>query len=891
MIIPYKPFSFRQVAARFILSKLYHHAHQLFDGMPQRTIYLLKHANSDPVNVASIHCLSLKSNSMSHLPVHTSLVTAYARACNIDSSLALFRESTINDVISWNAMISAGVISSRYHVSIMIFKEMMEKNVELDPTTLVVLLSAVSCARLLKHGMVIHGIVTKKNFNSDSYLCNALISMYSKCGDWSSSENVFQTMQYRDTTSWNSIINGSHFGKFYEKSISYFIEMISCGLRPDEVSISSALSSCTSLDCSFNLGESIHGLVYKTCTCHGSVSNALVSFYSQYRDIEAAKRVFWQNDNKNVVSWNSIIKGLVENGRDIEAFQIFQDMQFNNASKPDAVTLIALIPLCGELNLPLEVKSIHGYSIRYEMQSVNSSIGNSLLDAYFSCDHESYAHKLFGNMPNRDLFSWNTMISGYAENCFFHEHAKFLFSELIRAGLRCNLPSFLGILPSISGQEDLPFGKSIHSMVLKYGYDSSISVINALMHMYMSCGKLSVAFYLLKNIIFESDVISWNTIITGCVQKGLAREAIETFQFMHSNLNLSADFITLESILLACAALEALTWGNKIHALLLKRPIQFDVGVRKALVTMYLQVGDLKSANKVYGFGCEEKFCFMDCMILSHVQNTEGTKALELYCGNRDQFSSVNEITIVSLICACSQIADFRRGKEINGYIFRNGLQNNVYIMASLIDLYSKCGMLDLAMKIFEFSEEKSIASWNSIISAYGLHGQGEKSIRLFHKMCDLGIKPTKSTFVALLSACSQTGLVEEGLKYYNLMPQNFGLRHSVEHIVCVVDLLGRAGRVKEAYEFVNELGLCQDHGVWGALLSACYEGNGDVITGRKVAGHLFSMQQENTGYYVTLCNLFASHEMWNYVVEVRRIFRVKGLIKPKAFSVIDNLA
>ncbi|KAJ4779428.1 Pentatricopeptide repeat (PPR) superfamily protein [Rhynchospora pubera] len=785
-------------------------------------------------------------------------------------------------------MISAGVSSSQYHVSISIFKEMMEKNAELDPTTLVVLLSAVSCARLLKHGMVIHGIAIKKSFNLGTHLCNALISMYSKCGELSSSEHVFQIMQYRDTTSWNSIINGSHFGKLYEKSISYFTEMISCGLQPDEFSISTALSSCTSLDCTFNLGESIHGLVIKTCTCHGSVSNALVSFYSQYRDIEAAKRVFLHNDNKNVISWNSIIKGLVENGRDTEVFQFFQDMQFKNATKPDAVTLIALIPLCGELNLPLEVKSIHGYSIRYEMQSVNSSIGNSLMDAYFSCDHERYALNLFNNMPNRDLFSWNIIISGYAENDFFHEDARFLFSELIRAGLGCSLPSFLGVLPSISRQEDLKFGKLIHGMVLKYGYDSSIAVINALMHMYMSCGKLSDSFYLLKSIIFESDVISWNTIITGCVQKGLAREAIETFQLMHSNLSLYADFITIESILLACTELEALTWGNMIHALLRKRPIQFDVGVNKALVTMYLKVGDLRSANKVYGFGCEENSCIWNCMISSYVQNLEGAKALELYCGNRDKFSSANEITIVSLICACSQIADFRHGKEINGYVFRYGLQNNVYIMASLIDLYSKCGVLDIAMKIFEFSEEKSIASWNSMISAYGIHGQGENSIRLFHKMCNSGIKPTKSTFVALLSACSQTGLVEEGLKYYNLMPQKFGVRHSVEHIVCVIDLLGRAGRVEEAYQFVKDLGVCQDHGVWGALLSACNEGNGDVITGRKVAGHLFSMQQENAGYYVTLCNLFASHEMWDYVEEVRRIFRIKGLVKPKAISVID---
>ncbi|XP_078179142.1 tetratricopeptide repeat (TPR)-like superfamily protein [Carex rostrata] len=882
--------SFRRLASRLVLCK-FHHAHHPFDIMPHRVTYLLKHAYPDPVNVASIHCLSLKSDLISHLPIHTCLITAYARAGCIDSSLALFEESSTNDVISWNAMISAGVISSQYHVAISIFQKMVEKYVEYDPTTLVILLSAVSGACFVKNGLAIHGISIKKNFNLDPYLCNALISMYSKSGDWSSSEHVFQTMQFKDTTSWNSVISGAHFGHFHEKSVSYFTEMNFCGFRPDEVSISTALSAGTLLGCTYHFCKSIHGLAIKTgyegaktCPHYRSVSNALVSFYSQYGDIEAAKRVFLQNGNKNVVSWNSIIKGLVENGRDDEAFQLLRDMQFSYVTKPDAVTLITVIPLCGELNLIFEVKSVHGYCIRHEMQTANSSIGNSLMDAYFNCDHERYARKLFDITPNRDLSSWNTMISGLQD-------VRMLFSQLLRAGLRCNLPSFLGVLPSISKQQDLNFGKLIHGMVLKYGYDSSTSVINALMHMYMSCGKLSVSLCLLKSIIFESDVISWNTIIAGCVQRGLFREAIETFQFMHSKLNISADFITLASVLSACAELEAHTCGNAIHGLMLKRPIQFDVGVRKTLVTMYLKVGDLKSANKVYGFGYQGNFSMWNCMISSFVRNGEGDKALELYRGNRDQLSSPDEITIVSLICACSQIGNFRHGKEINGYVFRYGLQNNVYIMASLIDLYSKCGMLDLAMKIFEISEKKSIASWNSMISAFGLHGKGENSIGLFHKMCDSGVEPTKSTFVALLSACGQTGLIEEGLKYYYLMPQKFGIRHSVEHVVCLVELLSRANRVTEAYEFVKEMGICQDHGVWGALLSACNDFNGDVIAGKMVAEYLFRMQQENTGYYVTLCNLFASRGMWNYVEEVRRIFQDRGLVKAKGFSVIDNLA
>ncbi|KAJ3683038.1 hypothetical protein LUZ60_013265 [Juncus effusus] len=256
--------SFRPVITFFNISKSFYHAGNLFDKSPQRTLHLLKHISSDPILVGSIHCFSLKTNSVSHSPIHTSLLTSYAKANDILSSLALFHENSTRGLICWNAMINVCILNSHFRLSFSLFKQMVEKFGDFDSTTLVILLSAISKTRILKHGMFIHCISIKKCFDLDSYLSNALISMYSKCGDIDLSELVFKTMQFKDATSYNSIINGTMINGLYEKSVFHFLDMINFGFREDEVSLSSVISAYSNLDETLNFGESIHGLAIKT---------------------------------------------------------------------------------------------------------------------------------------------------------------------------------------------------------------------------------------------------------------------------------------------------------------------------------------------------------------------------------------------------------------------------------------------------------------------------------------------------------------------------------------------------------------------------------------------------------------------------------------------------
>ncbi|KAG6506015.1 pentatricopeptide repeat-containing protein At4g19220, mitochondrial-like [Zingiber officinale] len=870
------------------------YSHHLFDAMTEptilsfRTLSLLKNNSFEPDHVNTVHCLSLKTNTLSDLSARTSLLTAYAGAQDLDSAVALFDETVTRDVILWNAIISAFVLNCHFRSSILLFQEMVEKFGEFDSTTLLIVLSAFSRTRNLKYATTLHGTIIKKRFCVDVNLCNALIDMYAKCDDISSSELVFKEMEVKDVASWNCMINGCTHNELPKRSLYYFRKMRFLNVEEDSVSLLSVIAACSLLEELSVVGESVHGLAikmgYQTVV---SISNCLISLYFAHGHIEAAAMVFKGIINKNVVSWNSMVSGLLDNGQLNEAFIHFLEMQSKFMIQPDDTSLVAIIPACGNSNLLYEGKSIHAFAFRRGIEPLSSSVENSLLGMYMECGDVKSANNLFKWMPTKDIISWNTMISQLCQNSSLKEEAQMLFRELLRSELRCNTISLIAIIPSCNCPEDLYFGKALHTCLIRYGFSHSVSAVNALMLMYINSGYLHASAILLDGILGRSDVVSWNTLIVGYVQNGSYKDALRYFAFMHSFFPVKPDSITFVSALSACGHLALLFYGQSLHGLALKSLVDSDVSVKNALLTMYFRCNDSKSAEALFKVEGDRNVCTWNCMISGFVQNIEGGKSLKLF---RSMEGVPNEFTIVSILCACTQLGDLRHGKEVHGYVFRFFLEENTFILSALVDMYSKCGRLDIASLVFESSKERSVASWNSMIAAYGMHGEGRKSIELFTSMCKSAVKTTKSTFVALLSACRHCGLVNEGLKYFNDMSQKHGIEPNVEHCVHVIDMLGRTGRLTDAQELIEKLPFKEEPGVWGALLSACRD-HGNLNIGKTAAQKLFCSEPENTGYYVTLSNLFANREMWNEAVKTRGLILERGLLKPPGCSVVDVLS
>ncbi|XP_059640366.1 pentatricopeptide repeat-containing protein At4g19220, mitochondrial [Cornus florida] len=870
---------------------------QSFDEMPKReqrfddthfhnVLDLIRFSTvkTDIVTAVIVHCFALKVGALAHLPTSTSLLIMYSRAGYFGSSVALFGEILYRDVIIWNAMMTASIENRCFGAAVNFLVEMMKWGSGFDSTTLVIVLSAVSDMNELKQGRAVHCLSMKAGMLSDSFLCNALTDMYAKCGDLSSSECVFAGMQYRDLISWNSVINGCLYHNNPEKSLWYFREMASCGLQADAVTHSCAIAASTCLG-ELGIGQVIHGWGIKLGyhkSSHISFANSLISLYSQCGNVDAANNVFEEMAFKDVISWNSMIHGFASNGDILEAFSLLHEMLLAESVQPDTVTVLIIIPLCAELMLLREGRTIHGFTIRRDM-AMNMSVTNSLMDMYLKCSCVKAAEHLFNAAPERDLISWNTMISGYSQNGNSRE-AQTLFKELHRMCSKCNLSTLLAVLPSCNSLASLHFGKSIHCWQLKLGFSNNILAVNSLMFMYMNCEDLIASFSLLRENSAIADTACWNTLIAGCTRSGYFWKALETFNIMKRESHVRHDSITLVNAILACGNLPLLFEGKLLHGFAAKSLVGTDIRVQNALITMYGRYGEIVSAGLVFRSICNHNLCSWNCMISAFSQNKDGKSALELF---RFLDFEPNEITMASILSACTQLGVLRHGKQIHGHVFRFGFQRNSFVFAALVDMYANCGRLDIALKIFDSSPEKSVAAWNSMISAYGFHSNGRKAIELFHDMIKSGTKPTKSTFINLLSSCSHSGLVNEGVRYYERMFHEFGVEPATEHQVCMVDMLGRSGRLHEAYQFIKQMPSQPEPGVWGALLSACNL-HGDLEMGREVAKILFELEPDNVGYYVSLSNMYVAAGSWSDAVELRGIIQDKQLKKPAGYSLID---
>ncbi|CAH9080625.1 unnamed protein product [Cuscuta europaea] len=873
-------------------------AYQSFDKMSQRFLRyclgsnigrvheLIRFVRENPsiVNAIVVHAMVIKLGAISHLSAVTSLLMIYSREKSFSSSLALFSEVLHKDVVLWNAIMTACIENNLFEAAVNLFYEMFAVGNAFDSTSIVILLSALCNLKDLRQVMGVHALCVKVAMVSDSILGNALIGVYAKCMDLNSSEIVFREMGFKDTVSWNSIISGCFYNNHPRKSLVYFKQMVSTVKQVDSVSLSSAIAASAFLE-NLTCGLGIHGLGVKLCyieTHPISVSNSLISFYFQYGNVDAAKCVFEEMEFKDVVTWNSMINGLALNGEIFESFYLLHKMQFIGSVKPDTTTLVSIISLTAKFMLLREGKAVHGYILRRGMD-YNIPLMNSLVNMYLNGGNVKKAENILRNMPNKDLITWNTMISGYSQNgC--NTEAQALFKKLLAQHASVSLPTLLGILSSCDSPEFLQFGKSIHCLHVKLGFQNYILLVNSLMCMYIQCTNLVTSFKLLEEISMIADVDSWNTIISGCMQNQHFRMALEAFNLMRQTSLVSHDSITLVNVISACGCLELAHEGKLIHGLALKTSAGKDVRVQNVLITMYARFSDSVSASLVFNLCHDRNLCTWNCMISALAHNSNAREAIELF---RTLEFEPDEISLATVLSICTQVGVIRQGKQIHGHAIRFGFIKNSIISSALVDMYSSCGRLDIALLVFQKSPVKSVEAWNSMISAYGLHSNGQKAIEVFIGLIKCGISPTKATFVNLLTACSHSGLVDQGCWYYDHMLPRFGVQPTTDHHVCIVDMLGRSGKLHEAYEFVKDMPTQPESGVWGSLLSACnYHGN--LKLGKKVATILFSLKPENIGYYVSLANMYVATGSWKEAMALRDVVQNKKLVKTAGYSFID---
>ncbi|PSS23590.1 Pentatricopeptide repeat-containing protein [Actinidia chinensis var. chinensis] len=274
-------------------------------------------------------------------------------------------------------------------------------------------------------------------------------------------------------------------------------------------------------------------------------------------------------------------------------------------------------------------------------------------------------------------------------------------------------------------------------------------------------------------------------------------------------------------------------------------------------------------------------------MIGAYAECGNARESLVLFDRMREEDVVPDKVAMVTVVNACAKMGAMHKAKLVHEYIGRRDFSLDVILGTAMIDMYAKCGSLDSSREIFDRMREKNVITWSAMIAAYGYHGKGREALDLFPSMLTSGILPNRITFVSLLYACSHAGLVDEGLLIFNSMGDNYSVERDVKHYTCMVDLLGRAGRLDEALDLIENMSVEKDEELWGALLGACRIHNRTEMV-EKAAKSLLDLQPQNPGHYVLLSNIFAKAGRWEDVAKIRELMTHRRLKKIPGWTWIE---
>ncbi|KAK1270980.1 Pentatricopeptide repeat-containing protein [Acorus gramineus] len=571
---------------------------------------------------------------------------------------------------------------------------------------------------------------------------------------------------------------------------------------------------------------------------------------------------------------------------------------------------------------PHQSKLIHSLAIQSGLAR-DVRIANGLLILYtkHGADHLSLAQKLFDEISDRDTFTYTIMITAHARLGPPALGLR-LLSRMLReeGGLRPNRFTLSAALKCCAALQDGERARQIHAWVLRNGV-GDVVLGNSIMDSYAKCGWFGRARRVFDSMagdardaaswnimmracargrdaagavgLFERspvrDVVSWNTIISGRMRDGFDGDALGLLYRM-AETGTGFNGFTFSMALTLVGGLGLVELGTQVHARMLRCVFECDLCLVNSLIDMYCKCGRLREAFVVFerARGSCSSLVLSSTMVAGLTQNGRFDEAFSLFSDMlRGGEVKPNQHMLTSVVSGCADSGTLGLCRQVHARIEKSVCERDVCLECALVDAYAKCGSLEDAHKVFVGASEHNVVLWGSTINAYALHGRGVEAVRLFEEMLRENVRPNEACFVAVLSACSHSGMVEEGRKYFKLMREECKVCASVEHYVCMVDLFGRAGRVEEAKEFICENGLAEVGVVWKALLFAC-QVRGDREMARWAYEQMVRIRADDDGAYVSFSNVLSSSGQWEEAAEVRALMRGRRVRKRWSWSWLE---
>ncbi|KAL5988884.1 hypothetical protein ACLOJK_026986 [Asimina triloba] len=505
--------------------------------------------------------------------------------------------------------------------------------------------------------------------------------------------------------------------------------------------------------------------------------------------------------------------------------------------------------------------------------------------------------------PQPNLYIYNTMISALS---FRPRDTISMYKSMLLSSV---YPDHHTLLHLLKATKCLSMGRQIHDHAIITGFSSYIYLQNSLIKMYSENGWMDLAHQVFQ-MMPERDIVSWNVMISGHARNGCYLKALELFHKM-ADSGVKADDFTVVSLFNACGQLSDSHQGKSVHACIVRKKLHVpsNLIVDNALLGMYVKLEELKLAQRVFDRMENRDLISLNTMIAAYAKVGELEIACQLFNGMlvRDLVSwnsliagyaqkgdcrnatmlfedmllenvRPDKVTIIGLVSAAAVMGSLSQGQWAHGWLVKIDVKLDAFLGSALIDMYSKCGSIERALTVFEIVSERDVMVWTAMIAGLAFHGCGNRALELFKKMREC-LRPNAVTILAVLTACSHSGMMNQGLSIFYNMKQTCGVEPDIEHYGCLVDLLGRAGKLTEAMDVIESMPLKPSRSIWGSLLSVC-RAYGNVILAETALQELLKLEPEKEGGYILLSNIYSACRMWGFSNKIRRTMENRGVKK-----------
>ncbi|WOL14601.1 pentatricopeptide repeat-containing protein [Canna indica] len=650
------------------------------------------------------------------------LLNMYCKCGSLEGARLLFDQMPHRDVVAWTSLMTAYASTDYGEEAVRLFCEMMANGVWPNGYALASGLKACSINRDLNFAQQLHGGVLKMQFLSDSFVASSLIDLYAKCGEMELAEKVFLHLPEKNVSSWNTLLGGYAFWGKHMKVFRLFQQLMNSGMMVNEFTLSTIIKCCAGTDDERH-GLSVHCLVIKFGLEQDVfLSSSLVDMYAKCGLAEEAYKVFMRIVDPDVVVWSAMISCFSWQGLNTEAVKLFRSMG-RMGIRANHYTLASVAGAALELGDQALCGSLHAYCLKNGFET-RKEVSNAILNMYMKNGATIDGLVVFDAMVDRDIISWNTLLSGFHSGIFCDKGLT-IFKDMLTENIMPNNYTYISILRSCTSLNDASYGSQVHAHILKNNLAADFFLGRALVDMYASSGHLENA-CLVFNRLSVRDVFSWTVIITGYTNTNQGEKSIDCFRQMQQEGSYPNEF-TVSSCLGACSDLAALYSGRQFHACAIKSGLTGPY-ISCNLVNMYAKCGCLMDAEAAFVDSSSRDEVLWNTLICNYSQHGCVGKVIESFQQMIEEGKRPDEVTFIGILSACSHAGLLNEGMKFFNHMYHvYEITPTIEHHRCMVDILGKAARLDEVEKIInDMGLSSDVSIWQTALGACRMHGNVE---------------------------------------------------------------------------------------------------------------------------------------------------------------------